>query len=299
MDTYAGSLSDPMSLHKYLFANANPVKYCDPSGHKTLGELNMTVAIITVLAEVSSAIVYSMIGDIYGVDKTQPSYWAGMFATMIIAAFLAYWVAGAFVAGVTLCCTGKILLGIMGLMTGNICYRLSNTARMNGFNLYADIFEFAGFILQYYSLLELLQGIVEGIESIRDRIRSGGSDNPMGNQGSNTNQPRNPYGRRGGPAHQEGIDNIRPFNSENDIQYEYGFNTEGGYRNTRYADAVELDSDGNVVNIFQVGRVSGNGLPVARESQAIEDIMNSNDYNGAPIYFIPYNSDTGPIIYTP
>ena len=26
MDTYAGSLSDPMSLHKYLFANANPVK---------------------------------------------------------------------------------------------------------------------------------------------------------------------------------------------------------------------------------------------------------------------------------
>ncbi len=32
MDTYGGSLSDPMSLHKYLFANANPVKYRDPSG---------------------------------------------------------------------------------------------------------------------------------------------------------------------------------------------------------------------------------------------------------------------------
>lgn len=41
-----------------------------------------------------------------------------------------------------------------------------------------------------------------------------------------------------------------------------------------------------------------NGLPVLRESQAIADIMSSPSYNGAPIYFLPYNSDIGPIIYT-
>ncbi|MGN0604161.1 MAG: RHS repeat-associated core domain-containing protein [Oscillospiraceae bacterium] len=33
MDTYQGSTADPISLHKYLYANSNPVTYTDPSGY--------------------------------------------------------------------------------------------------------------------------------------------------------------------------------------------------------------------------------------------------------------------------
>ena len=38
MDTYGGSVFDPTSLHKYLYANANPVTYSDPSGYFTLAD---------------------------------------------------------------------------------------------------------------------------------------------------------------------------------------------------------------------------------------------------------------------
>ena len=50
MDTYGGSLSDPMSLHKYLFANSNPVMYSDPSGHMTETEQLTVVGVICILA---------------------------------------------------------------------------------------------------------------------------------------------------------------------------------------------------------------------------------------------------------
>ncbi len=49
MDTYGGSLSDPMSLHKYLFANSNPVMYSDPSGHYTAVQQETAIAIALML----------------------------------------------------------------------------------------------------------------------------------------------------------------------------------------------------------------------------------------------------------
>ena len=36
-DTYQGTINDPVSLHKYLYANSNPVTYSDPSGYSVEG----------------------------------------------------------------------------------------------------------------------------------------------------------------------------------------------------------------------------------------------------------------------
>jgi hypothetical protein len=43
MDTYAGSIFDPTSLHKYLYANANPVTYVDPSGYNSADAHSLNV----------------------------------------------------------------------------------------------------------------------------------------------------------------------------------------------------------------------------------------------------------------
>ena len=51
MDSYQGSIYDPVTLHKYLYANANPVMYTDPSGYSSTLKENMTcLTISTIIA---------------------------------------------------------------------------------------------------------------------------------------------------------------------------------------------------------------------------------------------------------
>ena len=49
MDSCQGSLYDPVRLHKYLYANANPVMYTDPSGYFSLAEFSIADGIQSTL----------------------------------------------------------------------------------------------------------------------------------------------------------------------------------------------------------------------------------------------------------
>lgn len=53
-DVYEGNSSDPLTLHKYLYANADGVNTIDPSGNFSIAEALITVSIITVLVTLSS-----------------------------------------------------------------------------------------------------------------------------------------------------------------------------------------------------------------------------------------------------
>ena len=50
MDSYEGSIDDPVSLHKYLYANANPVMNSDPSGYMNKAELIAAEIILGIVA---------------------------------------------------------------------------------------------------------------------------------------------------------------------------------------------------------------------------------------------------------
>ena len=49
MDTYQGNMHDPLSLHKYLYANANPVSNIDPTGMTSMGEMTGVMSVQSIL----------------------------------------------------------------------------------------------------------------------------------------------------------------------------------------------------------------------------------------------------------
>ena len=48
-DTYEGNINNPVSLHKYLYANANPVNYIDPSGYVSKAEVFAALQVADIL----------------------------------------------------------------------------------------------------------------------------------------------------------------------------------------------------------------------------------------------------------
>lgn len=64
MDTFEGVTTDPVTLHKYLYANANPAMYVDPTGEMSLIGIATVVTIIGSLANMATpSVARFILGD--------------------------------------------------------------------------------------------------------------------------------------------------------------------------------------------------------------------------------------------
>jgi RHS repeat-associated protein len=58
VDPYAGDLLAPVSLHRYLYADASPVSNADPTGEMTLVDVAVTGAIIGIVSTIYTAVAW-------------------------------------------------------------------------------------------------------------------------------------------------------------------------------------------------------------------------------------------------
>jgi len=73
MDSFAGNTSDPASLHRYLYANANPVSYVDPSGMFSLMEVSVAQDIRMTLSNIQIEVGMGLLDGAMSRGETDPA----------------------------------------------------------------------------------------------------------------------------------------------------------------------------------------------------------------------------------
>ena len=106
MHTWQGNLYEPVTLYKYLYANANPVKYKDPSGMFSLPECNIASAIGAELYQNQNVILGMSL--LNGIGKSVMTRLCGGDAGDMTEAFLEGMIEGA-AMGMLFCAVAAVL----------------------------------------------------------------------------------------------------------------------------------------------------------------------------------------------
>jgi len=124
MDVYFGNNFDPVTLHKYMFANANPIYYIDPNGNMSLGEMS-------VVSGISGSLIGSVTGYLRGGVEGAVKGAAFGLAIGLAAPYLLY-AAGLNIAGYSWSYLGVYLTTAQGVsIAGGLASIAGFTASLN------------------------------------------------------------------------------------------------------------------------------------------------------------------------
>jgi RHS repeat-associated protein len=75
-DAYEGTLDDPMSLHDYQYAHANPVVFTDPSGYFSIQELLEAIKVQNILSGMQAIGLTSAKAKLFGSSVLTGSFFS-------------------------------------------------------------------------------------------------------------------------------------------------------------------------------------------------------------------------------
>ena len=61
MDAFPGTMFDPITLHKYLYANVNPINVIDPSGRFGLASVGVSLSVRSILVSIAFSVPFRAI----------------------------------------------------------------------------------------------------------------------------------------------------------------------------------------------------------------------------------------------
>ncbi len=100
-DPFGGFNNDPTSLHRYLYANASPVLYADPSGMFSVVEVTVDIGLISLLGAILSPII-----------KPAERYIADALSSALLGGYVSRWLSAMAAAPPALMLGAEFMLGL-------------------------------------------------------------------------------------------------------------------------------------------------------------------------------------------